>query len=202
MAAESRASAARQQMYRALVLESAETVFARCGFHAAKVQDVAAEAGISLHTLYGIFPSKRVIFDELHEFRGGEFLARIETAFAEPLPARETLRQGVRAFVDYLAEHVEYLRVDLREGRSWAVGDVEGSKAFQVGIELWTQLMARGVEEGVFYEDDPGLMATTAFALMQVQLAVLLEQGHETDPARIAERIAKQLERAFCRPEA
>jgi AcrR family transcriptional regulator len=187
-------------MYRSLVLESAETVFAHSGYHAAKVQDVAAEAGISLQTLYSIFASKREIFEELHEFRGREFLAHIGAALGEPLPARESLRRGVRAFVDYLVEHVEYLHVDLREGRSWAVGDVESSPAFQAGIALWTDLMRRGIEEGAFVDDDPGLMAASAFALMQVQLAVLIERERVVDAERIAQRIDRQLERSFCVP--
>ena len=39
---------ARQRMYRELILQSAERVFARDGYHAARMQDIAAEAGISL----------------------------------------------------------------------------------------------------------------------------------------------------------
>jgi hypothetical protein len=55
----------------------------------------------------------------------------------------------------------------------------------------------RGVEEGVFCPEDPRLMATTAFAIMQVQLACLLEGGEPPSVERISERIAKQLERAL-----
>jgi hypothetical protein len=40
-------------------------------------------------------------------------------------------------------------------------------------------------------------MATTAFAIMQVQLACLLEGGEPPSIARISERITGQLERAL-----
>jgi len=189
-------------MYRALVLECAERVFAREGYYAAKIQDIAAEAGISLNTLYGVFPGKRETFEAVHEFRGRAFLARIEAALASQPPAREALGLAVGAFVDFLVEHADYFRMDLREGRSWAVGDVEASSAFQAGIRLWTDLMRRGIQEGVFYDEDPELMATTAFGLMQMQLAYLLERESGPDGGRIAGRIARQLERAFCRPDA
>lgn len=184
-------------MYSDLVLECAERVFARSGYHGARAQDIAAEAGISLQTLYATFRSKAEIFSELHEFRGREFLSRVEAAMAESLPAVESLRQGVHAFVDYLVEHPDYQQVDLREGRSWAIGDIEASPTFQAGIRLWTGLMQRGIEEGVFVDDDPELMATTAFGIMQIQLAVLMARESKPDANQIAERIHAQLERAF-----
>lgn len=184
-------------MYRDLVLDCAERVFAASGYHAARAQDIAAEAGISLQTLYGTFPSKREIFDALHESRGREFLARVEAALAEPLPAVESLRRGVHAFVDFLVGHVDYFKVDLREGRSWAVGDVEASPTFQAGIELWTSLMERATREGSFVDDDPELMAATAFGVMQIQLAVLLARDDDPDAKQISERIYTQLLRAF-----
>lgn len=195
----SSAAEARRQRYRDLVLRCAERVFARAGYHGARAQDIAAEAGISLQTLYAAFPGKREIFTELHEFRGREFLARIEAALAEPLPARDALRRAVHAFVEYLVERPDYLQVDLREGRSWAIGDVEASPTFQAGIRLWTDLMRRGIGEGAFHDDDPELMATTAFGVMQIQLAVLVAREPEPDVDRIAERIFAQLERAFAR---
>jgi AcrR family transcriptional regulator len=187
-------------MYRELVLDSAERVFSERGFHASRMEEVAAEAGVSLSTVYAAFPSKRALFDALHETRGRAFLARLEPALSAGEPALVCLRRAVASFVDWLSEHRDYLHVDLREGRSWAIGDVETSRTFQAGIGLWTRLAARGIEEGVFEDDDPRLLATTAFAIMQVQLAYLLERGERLPNQEIAERIARQLERALCKP--
>jgi AcrR family transcriptional regulator len=186
-------------MYRSLVLAAAERVFGVGGYHAAKMQDVAREAGISLHTLYATFPSKREVFEALHEERGAEFLAEVAAALDEPGDARTSMRRGVRAFVSYLVEHPDYFRVDLREGRSWAIGDVEASPAFQAGIESWTALMRRGIAEGLFHDDDPDVMAVTAFGVMQIQLAAWLARKEPPEAEDIAERIGIQLERAFLR---
>lgn len=193
----SRATAARARMYRDLVLDAAERVFGACGYHESRMEEVAAEAGVSLSTVYGAFPSKRELFEALHEARGREFLAQLEPALRSTEPPLTCLRRAVEAFVTYLVGHRDYLRVDLREGRSWAIGDVQASRAFQAGIDLWTRLVQRGIEEGVFCPDDPRLMATTAFAIMQVQLACLLEGGEPPSIARISERITGQLERAL-----
>jgi AcrR family transcriptional regulator len=185
-------------MYRDVVLDCAERVFAERGYHTARMQEVAAAAGISLSTLYAAFPSKREVFEALHETRGAEFLANVDAALAGPGDAREALRRGVRAFVDYLVRHEDYFRVDLREGRSWAIGDVEASPAFQTGIDHWTQLMKRGIAEGVFVDDDPDVMAVTAFGVMQIQLAAWLAKPGEPNATKIAERIFRHLERALC----
>ena len=178
----SRAAEARVRMYEALILECAERVFASDGYHAAKMQSIAAEAGISPNTLYGVFQGKREIFEAIHESRGSEFLARIEAVLETRPPALEALRGVVEAYVSFVLERRDYFRMDLFEGRSWAIGDVESNSAFQAGMRLWTELMRRGIEEGEFEADDPRLMATTALGLMQVQLAYLLE--HETAPGR------------------
>ena len=199
--ASTRASEARERMYRDLVLESAERVFAERGYHASKMQDVASGAGISLGTLYTVFPGKGEIFEALHETRGEAFLARMEAVLHEDADARVVLWHSVRSFTEYLLEHPDYFRVDLREGRSWAVGDVESSPAFQKGIAQWTDLIARGIKDGVFRDEDPGMMATTVFGLMQVQLAALLANGAESDPRTIARRLAASVERQVCRLE-
>jgi AcrR family transcriptional regulator len=193
---------ARVQMYRDVVLQCAERVFAARGYHTAKMQEVAAAAGISLSTLYAAFPSKREVFEALHETRGAEFLAQVDAALAGPGDARASLGRGVHAFVDYLVRHQDYFRVDLREGRSWAIGDVEASPAFQSGIDHWTQLMKRGIAEGIFTDEDPDVMAVTAFGVMQIQLAAWLAKPGAPDVAAIAERISGYLERALCTPAA
>jgi AcrR family transcriptional regulator len=49
------------------ILDAAERVFARAGFHAATMQDVAAEAGMSPGNLYRYFSAKDAIIDGMAE---------------------------------------------------------------------------------------------------------------------------------------
>lgn len=49
------------------ILDAAERVFARAGFHAATMQDVAAEAGMSSGNLYRYFASKDAIIAAMAE---------------------------------------------------------------------------------------------------------------------------------------
>ena len=44
------------------ILQAARTIFARKGFHAATVDDIAAEAGVSKGTVYLYYPSKNDVY--------------------------------------------------------------------------------------------------------------------------------------------
>ena len=45
-------------MYRSLVVQAAEHLFATRGYERTKIQDVAAASGLSLGTLYSVFDGK------------------------------------------------------------------------------------------------------------------------------------------------
>ena len=62
-------AAARARMYHELIFECAERVFSEQGFDDSTMQDVAAEAGVSLKTLYATFPGKDDIYREILEVR-------------------------------------------------------------------------------------------------------------------------------------
>ena len=112
--------AARSRMYHDLIFECAERVFAEKGFDECTMQDVAAEAGISLKTLYTAFPGKNEIYAEIQAVRGIAFLDRVRGGAADG-SALEKLDAGLRAFVAFLVEHDAYRRILLREGHAWGL---------------------------------------------------------------------------------
>ena len=80
---------ARTDVYRQHILEAAERVFAERGFEAAKVQEISSAAGLSMGTIYAIFPGKTELYAALLEERGQELLApRARRRGARPAAAR------------------------------------------------------------------------------------------------------------------
>ena len=78
---------------RALILAAAERAFLQKGFHAASMQDVAAEAGMSPGNLYRYFPSKEAIVAGLCA-RDQAMLAenvRVLLSFGDPLGGIEMM---------------------------------------------------------------------------------------------------------------
>src|SRR5579875_4013179 len=73
------------------VLQAATAVFARAGFHQARMEDIAQEAGLAKGTLYLYFKNKDdLIAAILHRLFSGELHA-LEELQASDAPARERL---------------------------------------------------------------------------------------------------------------
>ena len=75
------------------ILDAAERVFARAGFHAATMQDVAAEAGMSPGNLYRYFASKDAIIAGMAE----RDRTQIAADFAELGPANGSVLDQLEA---------------------------------------------------------------------------------------------------------
>jgi TetR/AcrR family transcriptional regulator, fatty acid metabolism regulator protein len=80
------------------ILDAAVRVFARQGFHACRVSDIAGEAGVAYGLVYHYFDSKEQILNELFAERWSLMLAAIEEVDARPIPAREKL-DAVAGFI-------------------------------------------------------------------------------------------------------
>ena len=199
--ARSRLELARERMYRDLVFESAEHVIAEKGLEATTMQEIAAEAGISLRTLYAAFPSKEELVAEVQRVRGegivAEIAQSIEAAPSEPLAQ---LAGGVRGYVDFLLAHPSFLRIHLREGRAWGLeprgGDAEGWRA---GLGRFAAILRTGMAQGLFHEGDPDFLAMLGAAVMQVHMAHIA-RATQQDAEALTSEILVQLHRLYCKP--
>ena len=59
--AKGKAKKAKEELYRQLILQAAQPVFAESGYDDAKIGEIAEASGISLQTLYSVFPGKAAI---------------------------------------------------------------------------------------------------------------------------------------------
>ena len=183
-------AAARARMYHDLVFECAERVFSEQGFTESTMQDLAAEAGISLKTLYAPFPGKDDVYREILVTRGAGLLEAMSAASADD-GAIERLRSGVRAVVAYLVEHRPFFRILLQEGQAWGLhprGEA-ARDAWRSGLETMIAVVEQGQAEGVFLPADAELVAPTVNAVLQIQLAGLLDRHEDADPAELADAI-------------
>jgi len=191
----------RQALYRRAISEAAERVFGERGTDKSPMRSIAAEAGISLGTLYAVIDGKEALFYEIHERRMGEFLDCIRSARDACETTLEShlavLRDGARFFL----ERPYFLRMSCRDGYGWASSlpaSARESDLRREGIAIPEELFARGIAEGIYVDEEPGLMARKMLALKQVELTHWAEQGMESAPALILERLESQFIRAFC----
>jgi AcrR family transcriptional regulator len=194
---------ARNEVYRQHIFEAAEKVFAERGFEAAKVQDISKLAGLSMGTIYAIYPGKTELFQAILEERGRDLLERVREVAGRPESPRELLDALIELYIGYFVAHPGFLQMHLRAGTSWALSPTSGSDAqvrnWQEIHALQAGIIRRGVAEGVFVDEDPAYLARMFSGLDQVLLADWVAGGMKDSPAELVRRLKAQVERSFCR---
>jgi AcrR family transcriptional regulator len=89
------------------IIAAAAECFARSGYHATTMADIAEAAGVSKGTPYLYFPSKEALFIALYEEWDCGLSARVDAAVgALPEPARPSPRDVLAAVASAIAAHV------------------------------------------------------------------------------------------------
>jgi AcrR family transcriptional regulator len=191
---------ARNDVYRRHLLEVAEQVFADNGFEAAKLQEISKLAGLSMGTIYGVFPGKMEILEALLEERGRDILERATAAVGRGKDALGALDGLIETYIRYFVEHPHFLRMHLRQGTSWVIspgGGANGRAVIWSEIhKLQAKIFADGIAAGVFVNEDPGFLAKTFSAMDQVLLSDWESRGMKESPETLIERLRTLTKRA------
>jgi AcrR family transcriptional regulator len=101
---------------RVALLDSALEVFAKRGYHASSIDDIAREAGVSKALIYEHFTSKQDLYAELLEQHAGELFSALAEAISEAgRDASARLVVGLDAFYGFVEEHTVAWRMLFRE---------------------------------------------------------------------------------------
>jgi AcrR family transcriptional regulator len=101
---------------RVALLESALEVFAKRGYHASSIDDIAREAGVSKALIYEHFTSKQDLYAELLAHHAGELFSALAEAISEAgRDASARLVVGLDAFYGFVEDHRVAWRMLFRE---------------------------------------------------------------------------------------
>ncbi len=165
------------------ITAAAAECFARAGYHATTMADIAAAAGVSKGTPYLYFPGKEALFIALSEEWDCGLAARVDAAvggLAEP--ARRSPRTVLAAVASAIAAHVtaspQTCRV-LMEATTLAAYEpaiaAKVQAANAASLDQLTGLFAAGIAAGQWPADtDPALRAR----LLMAGLYGLMSQWH------------------------
>jgi AcrR family transcriptional regulator len=145
------------------LLDAAVRVFARKGFHASRVGDIAEEAGVAHGLLYHYFKSKDEVLQAVFQENWSLLVARIESVEETDEPAADQLRH-ISAIVLRTWLHLpDVVRVVVQEfGRSPELAERIGE--LTLPIDALQRVIARGIESGEFRRDiDPTFAATVVY---------------------------------------
>jgi TetR/AcrR family transcriptional regulator, transcriptional repressor of aconitase len=153
------------------IIAAALDCFARSGYHATTMADVAAQAGVSKGTPYLYFDSKQALFLALHEQWDCGAGQRVDAAVAGlPDGQRQSPRTVLGAVAAAIAAHVqaetETCRV-LMEARALAAHEPAIAAAVQATDtrthEQLESLVTAGVEAGEWPADTNAALAARLF---------------------------------------
>jgi AcrR family transcriptional regulator len=175
------------------MLDAAVRVFARRGFHAASMDEVAVEAGISKPMVYAYLGTKEELFIACLHREGTRLMEAIAAvADSDELPADERLWRGLRAFFGFVGAHRDGWGVLYRQARATAPFATELAEMRQRIVEVVTGMLARAVasvDQGRPVREAE--LEACAYALVGAgeSLADWLADRPEEDPERTATRM-------------
>ncbi|HEY4238149.1 MAG TPA: TetR/AcrR family transcriptional regulator [Gaiellaceae bacterium] len=145
------------------LLDAAVRVFARKGFHASRVGDIAEEAGVAHGLLYHYFESKDEVLQAVFQENWSLLVARIESVEETDEPAADQLRHISTIVLRTWLHLPDVVRVVIQEfGRSPELAERIGE--LTLPIDALERVIARGVENGEFRKDiDPTFAATVVY---------------------------------------
>jgi len=145
------------------ILDAAVRVFARKGFHASRVGDIAEEAGVAHGLLYHYFESKDAVLQAVFQENWNVLLERIGSVEETDEPALDQLRHVTAIILRTWLHLPNVVRVVIQEfGRSPELAERIGELAQP--IDLIERVIARGIKRGEFRQNiEPRVAATVVY---------------------------------------
>jgi TetR/AcrR family fatty acid metabolism transcriptional regulator len=170
---------------RRLILDAAVRVFARQGFHACRVSDIADEAGVAYGLVYHYFASKDEVLDTLFLERWNVMLELIREVDGEAIPVRDKLAAIASFIVDSYRHDPDLMKVIIVEVTRAAnsFGQTHLTE-IRTAYELIGRIVTEAQAEGVFKAQIDARFAAMAFYGAIEQLLTgwifgLLPEGEE-----------------------
>jgi AcrR family transcriptional regulator len=143
---------------RGQILEAAAAVFARSGFHESRMDDIAAEAGVSKGTLYWYFESKDDLIQTLLDRMIEQEIAQAETFMEMDIPTSEKMERLTDVVVEDIKRMkplmpilFEFFSLMMRRN---TIKEVLGGY-YQSYIDAMLPIVEDGIQRGEFKKVDP-----------------------------------------------
>jgi AcrR family transcriptional regulator len=150
------------------LLDAAEEVFGRKGYHETTLKEVAELADFSVGSVYSFFENKDDLFRQIFVRRGGEFMPEMREVLGatgdEPVEPLAQLHRLVDFQVSWFRRRPHFGRLYLRHSNAAVPSsDAEVDRAiadnYEESMRLQAELFRRGQASGAFRGGDPEVLA-------------------------------------------
>jgi len=97
------------------ILDCSIQLFARKGFNATSIREIAEEAGTVIPNIYYYFGNKDALYNNILETTNDEFSKNIQLASAKKASLRDQLISMMKAKYSFIEEHPDRMRIIFRE---------------------------------------------------------------------------------------
>jgi TetR/AcrR family fatty acid metabolism transcriptional regulator len=182
------------------ILDAAERVFAQHGFFAARVSEIAKEAGVADGTIYLYFKSKDELLISLFESRMDRFNATLAAAIPKDGRPTEKLLAAIRTYFRLVRDErlvAEVLTIELRQSAKF-MKEASNPK-FGDLLRMLAGFVAEGQQAGELTADVPApIVARMIFGILdELALAWLLQRGEKFDIVRAADWVGALVTRGL-----
>jgi TetR/AcrR family transcriptional regulator len=166
-----------QDVSRSQLLDAAEEVFGRKGFHETTLKEVAELAEFSVGSVYSFFDSKDDLFRQIFVRRGEEFLPGMHEILDDGGDPVDQLHRLVDFEVGFFRQHPRFGRLYLRYSSATMLSadreiDLVMQDRYQEAMGLQAALFARGQAAGLLRDGDPEVLARLFSGLISAFQAV------------------------------
>lgn len=181
------------------VVSAARLVLQRDGLAGARVDVIAAEAGVSVGTVYNLFGDRDALLVEVFQAGRVALLGRVEATIAASVgqPFDERLLTLVRMMVGHMRENWGLLRMvveadQARAAKCGPAGGVPHAEFVRRIHGLLTGLLREGVESGALRDLDLHVATCALMGGIRTTIDVDLALGLDAPPASRADAIVHQ----------
>jgi AcrR family transcriptional regulator len=171
------------------ILQSARDVFAKHGYHAAKVEDIVHAAGVARGTFYLYFEDKRAIFEEIVDrllVRFGMSISRVDVAG----DVNQQVRDNIRRIVHLLLEDKLTTKMLLSDAHGVDPAFDRKIHSFfdQVG-SLLEESLVDGQERGIVVKGNPRLQAIFMIGALKEVMHQVVVRGWDDSEEEIVDAL-------------
>jgi len=193
----------RRALSRDQILDAAEQVFARNGFHDASLREIAELAEFSVGAVYSFFPGKEDIYREIFLRRAAAFMPGMrEVLGSGAAPLRQLLDLAAWQ-VGFFRQYPHFGRLVLRGGAiasavATPAEDTRIGENFAVAQRMQADLFRRGQQAGELRAGNPAVLARMFSGLVSAfQAAELATEPGEPGELLPLEDLLEVIESAF-----
>src|SRR4051794_12207322 len=167
-----------QDISRGQLLDAAEEVFGRKGFHEATLKEVAELAEFAVGSVYSFFENKDDLFRQIFVRRGEQFIPDLQAILEddEVSPVAQ-LHALVDFEIGFFRSRPHFGRLYLRYSSATSLSsdreiDIVMRERYEVAMQLQAALFRRGQRAGVLRKGDPEVLARLFSGLISAYQAL------------------------------